>query len=199
MLALIRAALFLCLFTLPALADGGPNSIRICDKVSCRYVDQVSTGIKFGTYTPKARKQSSTTVIAGKTFKRTPSVSHHSDANAWINEARKYKGMTGAQLGVKHKRLWCGEFIGRVARTIGKKTPRNPNWAADWAEVGSRIPGPQVGAIALIGKRRIHHVGLVTGVDAHGNPIILSGNHNDRVMEAPYPRASIAAYIWPET
>lgn len=115
-----------------------------------------------------------------------------------IAAAQTHIGKSGAQLRVKHRRLWCGEFMGMLADAVGAKKPRNPNWAADWAEVGHRTTAPSVGAIALIGRgKRIAHVGLVTGVDANGNPIILSGNHNDRVAVAPYPRGRIAAYIIP--
>jgi uncharacterized protein (TIGR02594 family) len=200
-------AAILCLFCFPVFAEehGSANSVRICDKsTGCRYVEISQPS--FGTLKPtpavakrqaKLEKRKGTTVVDGKTFKQTPGVvSHHSNATRWISEARLYLGSTGGQLRMVHRR-WCGEFMGRVARSVGMKTPRNPNWAADWDEVGYRISGPQVGAVALIGKRRIHHVGIVTGIDAHGNPIIISGNHANRVVETAYPRGSIAAYIWP--
>jgi hypothetical protein len=41
------------------------------------------------------------------------------------------------------------------------------------------------------------HVGVVSGIDASGNPIIISGNHNKRVAEAVYPRSRIYAYVVP--
>jgi uncharacterized protein (TIGR02594 family) len=115
-----------------------------------------------------------------------------------IAEARKYVGLTGAQLNVVHRGAWCGEFMGRVARATGVKTPNNPNMAPDWSTAGTRISGPRVGAIALVSRGRgIGHVGLVTGVNESGDPIIISGNHNNRVVEIAYPRRSIAAYVWP--
>jgi uncharacterized protein (TIGR02594 family) len=115
-----------------------------------------------------------------------------------ISEARRYVGMTGAQLGVKHRGAWCGEFLGRVARVAGIKTPGNPNLAPEWREAGQRISGPRVGAIALVNRGRgVGHVGIVTGVSDSGDPIIISGNHNNRVAEVTYPRGRIAAYIWP--
>jgi hypothetical protein len=55
------------------------------------------------------------------------------------------------------------------------------------------VSGPQVGAIAVMR----HHVGVVSGVDANGNPIIVSGNHNRTVAESVYPRSRIAAYVMP--
>jgi hypothetical protein len=45
--------------------------------------------------------------------------------------------------------------------------------------------------------RRGGHVGVVTGIDSHGNPIIISGNYGHRVGEATYPRARVIAYVMP--
>jgi uncharacterized protein (TIGR02594 family) len=116
-----------------------------------------------------------------------------------ISEARKYIGMTGAQLGVKHRGVWCGEFMGRVARAAGVRTPANPNMAPDWHSAGQRISSPRVGAIALVSHRGRHigHVGLVTGVNESGDPIIISGNHNNRVVEIAYPRSRVVGYVLP--
>jgi uncharacterized protein (TIGR02594 family) len=119
--------------------------------------------------------------------------------SSMIMEARKYVGMTGSQLGVKHRGQWCGEFMGRVARAAGVRTPANPNMAPDWHSAGQRISSPRVGAIALVsrGGRSVGHVGLVTGVTESGDPIIISGNHNNRVVEIAYPRSRVAGYVWP--
>ena len=45
--------------------------------------------------------------------------------------------------------------------------------------------------------RRGGHVGIVTGVDAKGNPIMISGNNGNRVREAPVSRGRIYAYVMP--
>jgi uncharacterized protein (TIGR02594 family) len=48
--------------------------------------------------------------------------------------------------------------------------------APSWLHVGRQLPGPEVGAIAVMPRgRRSGHVGVVSGVDPAGNPII-SGN-----------------------
>ena len=39
--------------------------------------------------------------------------------------------------------------------------------------------------------------GIITGVDAHGNPIMISGNNGNRVREAPISRGRIYAYVMP--
>ena len=41
------------------------------------------------------------------------------------------------------------------------------------------------------------HVGVVSGLDGNGNPIIISGNHGHRVAESVYPRGRIYAYVMP--
>lgn len=59
------------------------------------------------------------------------------------------------------------------------------------------MSGPQVGAIAVIGRRGGGHVGVVSGIDSNGNPIVVSGNHNRTVAESVYPRSRVVAYVVP--
>ncbi len=69
--------------------------------------------------------------------------------------------------------------------------------ARSFASYGRRLRGPRVGAIAVLSRGRGGHVGVISGIDAGGNPIIVSGNHGNRVAEAPYSRARILAYVSP--
>ena len=69
--------------------------------------------------------------------------------------------------------------------------------ANSFAHYGQRISGPQVGAIAVMARRGGGHVGIITGVDARGNPIMISGNNGNRVREAPVSRGRIYAYVMP--
>lgn len=196
----------------PATANehGAADSVRVCDNYGCRY-----TAAAPGPKTDQMRliRQASKsggagpTRVGGKTFHPTPGVvSYHSDATRWVKAARVHLGKSGEQLNMKwsrgngRKSLWCGEFMGKLADAVGMKKPRNPDLASNWAEVGQRINSPLPGAVALIswnGGRSIHHVGIVTGVDPNGNPIIISGNHNNRVVETAYPKRTMAAYIMP--
>jgi hypothetical protein len=48
-----------------------------------------------------------------------------------------------------------------------------------------------------MGRRGGGHVGVVSGIDPAGNPIIISGNHNHEVAESVYPRGRIYAYVMP--
>jgi uncharacterized protein (TIGR02594 family) len=70
--------------------------------------------------------------------------------------------------------------------------------ASSFAHYGHRVSGPEVGAIAVMGRRGGGHVGIITGIDARGNPIMISGNNGNRVREAPISRGRIYAYVMPD-
>jgi uncharacterized protein (TIGR02594 family) len=59
------------------------------------------------------------------------------------------------------------------------------------------VDGPTVGAIAVLKRKGGGHVGVVSGVDANGNPILVSGNHNKKVAETVYPKSRVIAYVMP--
>lgn len=110
-----------------------------------------------------------------------------------VAEARRYIG--GNPTG--RSRLWCARFMNMVLQRTGH-SGTGSDMASSFAKYGRRISGPQVGAIAVMSRgRRGGHVGVVSGIDAKGNPIIISGNHGRRVAEAPYSRGRIYAYVMP--
>jgi uncharacterized protein (TIGR02594 family) len=110
-----------------------------------------------------------------------------------ISEARRYIG--GNPTGKSS--LWCGNFMNLVLQRTGHAVSGS-NQARSFAGYGRRVSGPQVGAIAVMSRKGGGHVGIVTGVDAKGNIMVLSGNHNRRVAEAPYPASRIYAYVMPK-
>ncbi len=112
-------------------------------------------------------------------------------ASGLVDEARRYLGTNPTG----RRSLWCGAFMDMVLRNTGHKG--GGNLALGYEHYGTRVSGPQVGAIAVMGRRGGGHVGVVAGVDPSGNPIIISGNHNHTVAEAVYPRSRIAAYVVP--
>lgn len=112
-------------------------------------------------------------------------------SDSLVNEARKYIGTNPTSRGS----LWCGAFMDLVLKRTGHAG--GGNLASAYAHYGQRVSGPQVGAIAVMGRRGGGHVGVVSGVDPNGNPIIVSGNHNHTVAEAVYPRGRISAYVLP--
>ncbi len=119
--------------------------------------------------------------------------SHTGDAfggfttNSLVSEARAYLGTNPTGRGSQ----WCGAFMDLVLKKTGHAG--GGNLAIAYARYGTRVSGPQVGAIAVMN----HHVGVVSGIDPNGNPIIVSGNHNRTVAESVYPRSRIAAYVMP--
>ena len=112
-------------------------------------------------------------------------------SNALVTEARKYIGTNPTGRGS----LWCGAFMDLVLKRTGHAG--GGNLAKAYASYGTRVSGPQVGAIAVMGRRGGGHVGVVSGVDPNGNPIIVSGNHNHTVAESVYPAGRISAYVLP--
>jgi uncharacterized protein (TIGR02594 family) len=116
-----------------------------------------------------------------------------------VAEARRWIGTNPT--GWTH--VWCARFMNFILERTGHRGSGS-NLARSFADYGSRIGGPQIGAIAVMGRRGRAaggsaggHVGVVSGIDPNGNPIIISGNHGHRVAEAVYPRSRIFAYVMP--
>ena len=110
-----------------------------------------------------------------------------------VAEARRYLGGNPTGRGS----LWCARFMNMVLQHSGYRGT-NSDMAKSFASYGQRISGPQVGAIAVMSRGRSGgHVGIITGVDASGNPIMISGNNGNRVKEAPISRGRIYAYVMP--
>jgi uncharacterized protein (TIGR02594 family) len=110
-----------------------------------------------------------------------------------IAEARRHLGGNPTGRGS----LWCARFANMVLQHSGYRGTGS-DMASSFANYGQRIAGPQVGAIAVMTRgRRGGHVGIITGIDAKGNPIMISGNNGNRVREAPVSRGRIYAYVMP--
>jgi uncharacterized protein (TIGR02594 family) len=108
-------------------------------------------------------------------------------SDSLVNEARRYIGTNPTGRGSQ----WCGAFLDMVLKRTGRRG--GGNLSSSYARYGTRVSGPQVGAIAVMHG----HVGIVSGVDANGNPIVVSGNHNRTVAESVYPRGRVYAYVMP--
>jgi uncharacterized protein (TIGR02594 family) len=110
-----------------------------------------------------------------------------------VTEARRYLGGNPTGRGS----LWCARFMNMVLQQTGH-SGTGSDMASSFAKYGTRVSGPQVGAIAVMSRGRSGgHVGIITGVDASGNPIMISGNNGNRVREAPVSRGRIYAYVMP--
>ena len=109
-----------------------------------------------------------------------------------VAEARRYLGGNPTGRG----RLWCARFMNMVLERTGLHGTGS-DLARSFAGYGQRVSGPQIGAIAVMGRRGGGHVGVVSGIDAGGNPIVVSGNNGNRVRETPVSRGRIFAYVMP--
>ena len=120
------------------------------------------------------------------------------EASDLVSQARQYIGTNPTG----RSSLWCGAFMDMVLRQTGRKG--GGNLARNYASYGPRVSGPQVGAIAVMGRKGGGHVGVVSGIDANGNPIIISGNtwgggsKRRMVKEAPVSRSRVYAYVLPQ-
>jgi uncharacterized protein (TIGR02594 family) len=114
--------------------------------------------------------------------------SGYSAGSGVVSRARQYIGATAREVGVRSS-LWCSAFLRKVTGASGVD-----DRALSW-ENKQRV-APQVGAIATMSRgRRGGHAGIVSGFDAKGNPIIISGNHGNRVAESVYPKSRIRGYF----
>ncbi len=129
--------------------------------------------------------------LAAKPLKK--STTKAEAAPALVAEAKRWIGTnpTGWE------RLWCARFMNFVLKRAGYPGTGS-DAAASFASYGRRLLWPQVGAIAVMHRgKNGGHVGVVSGFDTNGNPIIISGNHNKRVGVAVYPRERVYAYVVP--
>ncbi len=137
-----------------------------------------SFGSAYASASPSDRHQVSTGFAAGSDI---------------IAEARRWLGGGNPT----HRRsLWCAAFMNYVLERTGHRGTGS-DLARSFASYGRRVSGPQVGAIAVMSRRGGGHVGVVSGIDSSGNPIIISGNNGNRVREAAYHGARIYAYVVP--
>jgi uncharacterized protein (TIGR02594 family) len=110
-----------------------------------------------------------------------------------VAEARRYLGGNPTSRGS----LWCARFMNMVLQHTGHRGTGS-DMARSFARYGQRISGPRVGAIAVMSRRGGGgHVGVVSGLDSRGHPILVSGNTVYRVREAPVSRGRIYAYVVP--
>ena len=129
----------------------------------------------------------------------------------WVEEANKYQGLGSPDallealrhMGANAKTLglpaslWCADFMNLVLRKSGLKATGS-RAARSYLQYGTKIDEPRVGAIAIFTRGKNNgHIGIVRGTDGNGNPIIVSGNHGNKVAESVYPKARVLAYVVP--
>ena len=92
------------------------------------------------------------------------------------------------------QKLWCARFVNWLLEHAGYRST-----GSDAAKSFLHFPhtSARVGAIAVLWRKGGGHVGIVSGFDHAGNPVLISGNHGHRVYEATYPRSRVLAYVMP--
>ena len=103
------------------------------------------------------------------------------------SRARQYMGMTAGQLGLPRS-LWCADFMNKITHSGRDRT------AMSYTRRGSPAPYGCTDCVAITRRKGGGHVGIVTGYDSGGNPILISGNHSRRVGVGTYRRGSVVAY-----
>lgn len=106
-----------------------------------------------------------------------------------VDRARQYIGATASQVGVRSS-LWCSAFLRKITGASGVD-----DRAISWER--HRHIAPQVGAVVVMGRRGGGHVGVVSGFTPKGDPIVISGNHRNRVAESVYSRSRIRSWVSP--
>jgi uncharacterized protein (TIGR02594 family) len=139
-----------------------------------------------------ARHRTARAARGAERLARTQRPADYGGTDRVVDEARRWLGTNPT-----HRRtLWCAAFMNLVLKNVGLRGTGS-DLARSFASAGQRVPGPRVGAIAVMARRGGGHVGVVSGIDRHGNPIIISGNHRRTVAEAVYPRGRVYAYVIP--
>jgi len=119
---------------------------------------------------------------------------HQSRGAKMLAEAERW---IGSRNPTNFRGPWCGSFMNMVAQKVGAKSPDGYLQARQWVHAGRRIKSPAVGAIAVLLRRGGGHVGIVESVEPDGNPVIVSGNHGNRVGVGVYPKSRVLAYVEP--
>jgi uncharacterized protein (TIGR02594 family) len=113
-------------------------------------------------------------------------------------EALRWKGATAPQVGVPSD-LWCADFMNFILGQTGQ-AGTGSRAARSFLKYGKPLDGPRVGAIVVFTRGsngQSGHVGIVRGTDGDGNPIVISGNHGNKVSESMYKKEKVLGYFMP--
>jgi len=128
----------------------------------------------------------------------------------WLLYAESQKGVKepdpiiqeyhkAARFNGDHDDSWCSSFLCWCFERAGIESPRSPG-ARDWLKWGKKLDKPQFGCVVVFWRDNpdgwTGHVGLYVGENAN-NILLLSGNSNNMVREAWYPKNRILGYRWP--
>lgn len=91
---------------------------------------------------------------------------------------------------------WCALFMSWVAYEAGYVGLRTL-WARNWLKVGTIIPQPEIGCIAILWRNSPNsstgHVGIVTHISPN-EITLLGGNQSNTVTYGVYPKTRVLGY-----
>lgn len=93
---------------------------------------------------------------------------------------------------------WCAAFVCAMLEKAGFKSTRKAN-AKSYLTFGEELPGPKVGAIAVLNRGTdpaSGHVGFVVGFNSN-SVYLLGGNQSNMVRVSSFQRWRVLQYRWP--
>lgn len=93
---------------------------------------------------------------------------------------------------------WCAAFVCAMLEKAGFKSTHKAN-AKSYLTFGEELPGPKVGAIAVLNRGTdpaSGHVGFVVGFNSN-SVYLLGGNQSNMVRVSSFQRWRVLQYRWP--
>lgn len=93
---------------------------------------------------------------------------------------------------------WCAAFVCAMLEKAGFKSTHKAN-AKSYLTFGDELPGPKVGAIAVLNRGTdpaSGHVAFVVGFNSN-NVYLLGGNQSNMVRVSSFQRWRVLQYRWP--
>lgn len=93
---------------------------------------------------------------------------------------------------------WCGGAMAKWMEESGIERPRQWYRALAWAQWGSYLPRPVIGAAVVYDRGKGQgHVGIAVGRTPAGAVLTLGGNQRDAVSIVPIDVKRLVASRWP--
>ena len=106
-----------------------------------------------------------------------------------ISMASRFVGQTARQIGLPPT-LWCADFVNMLTKSGSDRTAKSYLHRGKPAQAGC------TNCVVVLSRKGGGHVGIVKGYDRSGNPILISGNHGNRVAVSAYPKSRVIGYRW---
>lgn len=93
---------------------------------------------------------------------------------------------------------WCGTFAAAVMQENGILPPREWYRAKAWLSWGRAMVLPTAGCVVVFDRAGGGHVAICVGKSADGRLVCIGGNQGNAVTIAPFDRARVLGYRWPD-